>query len=147
MPGRRQVHEKVLEAPLKEVWNAWTTPEGLRGFLAPHSRIELMRGGAFEVYMDPDAPEGSRGTEGCRILSYLPRQMISFEWIAPAEYPELRKSRMRILLKVEPARGGGVMVRLIQSGWGAGEDWDDLYRHYEEMWPRVLARLADSLAS
>jgi uncharacterized protein YndB with AHSA1/START domain len=141
------VHERVLDAPLKKVWKAWTTPEGIRGFLAPEARIELMRGGAFEVFFDPEAPEGSRGTEGCRVLSYLPRQMLSFEWIAPADYPELRKTRMRILLKVEPARGGGVLVRLIQSGWGSGGDWEDLYGYYEEMWPEVLDRLADNLAS
>jgi len=147
LPGRRQVHEKVLDAPLQEVWKAWTTSEGLRRFLAADARVEMMRGGAFEVFLDPDAPEGSRGTEGCRVLSYLPRQMLSVEWIAPADYPELRKTKMRILLKVEPARGGGVLVRLIQSGWGSGDDWDDLYRHYEEMWPGVLDRLAENLAS
>jgi len=142
----RQVHEKIVNAPLSAVWNAWTTPEGIRSFLAADARIQLMRGGAFELLFDPDAPAGSRGTEGCRVLSYLPRQMLSFEWIAPADYAELRSRRMRILLKVDPASGGGVRVRLTQSGWGEGEDWEALYQHYQTMWPQVLERLADTLS-
>jgi uncharacterized protein YndB with AHSA1/START domain len=146
LPESRQVHERVVKAPLRDVWNAWTTPEGIRSFLAEDARIQLMRGGAYEVIFDPDAPKGSRGTEGCRLLSYLPGQMLSFEWIAPADYSDLRDRRMRILLKVEPAAGGGVRVRLIQSGWGEGEDWDALYGYYETMWPRALDRLAKALS-
>ena len=145
MPGKRQVHEKVVRAPLSKVWKAWTTPEGIRGFLAPEATIQMMRGGSYEIIFDPDAPEGSRGTEGCRVLSYLPRQMLSFEWRAPAGFSKLRERKMRIVLKVEPAKGGGVNVRLIHSGWGSGEAWERLYQHYMDTWPSVLDRLEASL--
>ncbi len=68
----------VVTAPRTAVWKAWTTPAGLTSFLAPAAHVELRPGGPFEIFFVPDAPQGARGSEGCRILSYLPEQMLAF---------------------------------------------------------------------
>jgi uncharacterized protein YndB with AHSA1/START domain len=55
--------ERVFEAPLKAVWEAWTTPElvkqwwGPKGFWAPSIKIDLRVGGKYTYGMH--GPEGS----------------------------------------------------------------------------------------
>ncbi|MHC4780015.1 MAG: SRPBCC family protein, partial [Planctomycetota bacterium] len=58
-----------VPAPIGDVWKAWTTSQGAATFFAPAAIIEAEVGGAYELYFMPDGPEGSRGSEGCRIHS------------------------------------------------------------------------------
>jgi uncharacterized protein YndB with AHSA1/START domain len=133
--------DTVVQATLGEVWEAWSTNGGVRSFLSPDSRIEITVGGPYELIFYPEAPEGERGTEGCRLLSYLPEQMISFEWRPPPSFPKLRKKKTRIILKMDPHPSGGVSVSLVQAGLGSGKRWDALYNYLDREWDRVLDRL------
>ena len=42
-------HEITIVAPLQEVWNAFTTTEGLKSFVAPVASIDLKVGGIWEA--------------------------------------------------------------------------------------------------
>ncbi|MEO8346768.1 MAG: SRPBCC domain-containing protein, partial [Betaproteobacteria bacterium] len=56
---------KVINAPLAEVWKAWTTAEGIESFFAVKAaKVEPVPGGAFELWFGVNNPEGSRGSEG-----------------------------------------------------------------------------------
>ncbi len=57
--------EVVLEAPLAEVWKAWTTTEGVETFFGPRAHIEATPGGPYEIYFNLGLPEGLRGSETC----------------------------------------------------------------------------------
>ena len=83
--------ELVVNASVEAVWQAWTTPQGAVTFFAPRANIQLALGGPYELYFDLDAPEGSRGSEGLRILSVLPMELLSFEWSTPPENPNVRR--------------------------------------------------------
>ena len=48
------VTEGVVEAPLDSVWAAWSTSEGLRGWLAPHAEIDLRVGGLMRTSLPSD---------------------------------------------------------------------------------------------
>jgi len=88
----RVVRKEVrVNASIEKVWKAWTTNEGATRFFAPKARIELTIGGRYELYFDLRAPKGSQGGEGCRVLSFLPMEMLSFEWNAPPEFPMVRR--------------------------------------------------------
>jgi uncharacterized protein YndB with AHSA1/START domain len=89
--GRVIRKEVKVNASVEKAWKAWTTSEGAATFFAPKARIELTLGGRYELYFDLEAPKGSQGGEGCRVLSFLPMEMLSFEWNAPPEFPEVRK--------------------------------------------------------
>ena len=47
--------EVIVPASLAEVWDGWTTAQGVATFLGPRARIELAVGGPYEIYFDPDA--------------------------------------------------------------------------------------------
>lgn len=130
--------EVVVPATLDEVWAAWTTTEGVTSFFSSHASVDLRIGGPFEIYFLLDEPYGSRGSEDCKILSYLPREMLSFEWNAPPSFGELRGMHTRVILEFEEAGAGRVRVRLSHVGWGKGAEWDRLFEYFDRAWSEVL---------
>ncbi|MDA4135485.1 MAG: SRPBCC domain-containing protein [Thaumarchaeota archaeon] len=130
-----------------EVWDAWTTVEGIRTFFAPDARLELRPGGLYEIYFDTEQPEGLKGSEGCRILSFVPSRMLSFTWGAPPRFPRARRANAQwVVIFLEPS-GGGTSVTLIELGWEDGEESDAVYRYFDRAWATVLALLARSFSS
>src|ERR1700756_5794764 len=88
-PARAVRVEATVDAPVSEVWRLWTTSQGAEEFFAQQANIELAIGGPYEIQFDPK--DETSGTKGLKILSYMPEEMISFQWNAPTEYPEVRK--------------------------------------------------------
>lgn len=135
--------EVTVNASLSEVWQAWTTPEGARTFFAPECRIELRVDGAYEMYFDPGAAPGSRGGEGLRILALQPEKMLSFNWNAPPELPEVRDQHTHVVVRFYEVDSRHTRVTLIHDGWGEGSQWDQAYAYFERAWFKaVLTRLA-----
>ena len=133
--------EVVVTAPLAQVWRSWTTSEGIKGFLGVNSKIQLDIAGPFELYFVEDAPEGQRGGETCKVLSYLPQRMLSFSWTAPPNFPDLRKKYTWVVIELQELEAGKVQVRLAHLGWGEGGNWNKLYDYFDKAWGGVLAAL------
>jgi hypothetical protein len=74
-------------------------------------------GGKYEIYFDMNKPEGSRGSEQCRILSFLPKQMLSFERKAPPSFGKLRFIYTRMVIFFEVKQPGQVTVKLHHLGF------------------------------
>lgn len=141
--GERVIAKPVtVSASLTDVWAAWTTTAGVTSFGPPQANVELRVGGPYEWYFAPKAPEGSRGSEGCRVLSFLPRQMLSFTWNAPPSIPELRGANVHthVVTQFEDLEDGRVEVSLSPLGLGEGKEWDEYYDYFTRAWPRVLTR-------
>ena len=139
--------EIVVPATLEQVWNAWTTTEGLKTFFSSEAKVELAVDGPYEIYFNLEAPYGLRGSEDCRVLSYLPMEMLSFSWNAPSEFGELRNKHTIVILQFEEVEPGKVKVVLSQLGWGKGEDWDKLYDYFDKAWSFVLGNLKKRFAA
>jgi uncharacterized protein YndB with AHSA1/START domain len=133
--------EIMVNASVSEVWKAWTTAEGAVTFFAPKANIELVIGGSYELLFDLDASAGYRGGEGLKILSFLPEEMLSFDWNAPPQYPAVREQRTWVVVQFIPFGKNRVMVRLTHLGWREGEDWDKVFQYFKRAWDIVLARL------
>ncbi len=140
--GERAINEKVtVKAGVNDVWNAWTTTEGIKSFFAPDAKIDAKVDGAFEVYMLPSAPVGSRGADDMRFLAIQDKKMISFTWNAPPSLANVRKQRTVVIVRFI-ARGDQLTdVMLHHVGWGDGEEWDKAYAYFVKAWPAVLKNL------
>ena len=90
--GRQIKKSGVINEPIDNVWWRWTTHEGLKSFFGVDNKIELKPNGSFEICFLMDNPVGLRGSERCKVLSYLPKKMLSFTWNAPPQYQEVRDS-------------------------------------------------------
>jgi len=136
---RRIEKSEVIDAPVAKVWAAWTTAEGLESFFCEHATVQLRANGKYELEMNPKAPVGQRGSEGCRILSYLPERMLSFTWNAPPSQPTMRLRRTFVVLMFTPLEGGKTKLELTHSGWRKGPEWDETYAYFDSAWGHVLA--------
>ena len=146
-PSDRVLHKHVVvKASLDAVWNAWTTSDGFHDFSGADAKIDLRVGGPFEIYWNPDKSVVERGSEGMRILSYLPKQMLSFEWNAPPSFGPLRQQRTWVVVTLKPMGKDKVDVIIDQAGWGQGNDWDKLYLYFNDAWDFVLGKLAKKFA-
>lgn len=139
--------EITVRAKIEKVWAAWTTTEGVQSFFSNNAKVELRVGGEFEIFFQMDSPVGSRGSERCRILSYLPNQMLSFEWNAPPDFGDLRNQHTHVVILFDQPQEGRVRLRLSHLGWGSGEDWDKLYDYFDRAWTMVLQWFEKSLDS
>jgi uncharacterized protein YndB with AHSA1/START domain len=143
-PTDRQIVEtRVVNASPKACWDKWATSEGVGSFLTKNSTVELRIGGPFEVYFAMQLPEGHRGSEGCKILSYLPERMLSFEWNAPPTFPEVREKRSRVVVMFDEVENG-TRVELTHLGFGSGTQWDQVHEYFTQAWPRVMDSFAAS---
>lgn len=145
----------VVHAPVEEVWKAWTTNEGLQAFLVEGSDVELKPGGPYEIYFSMSAPEGSRGSETCKVLSYLPQQMLSFEWNAPPKFEHARFRHTWVVLNFESLGAERTRVELTHLGFAehAAEhpdheaEWKEVRAYFTNAWPYVMNALVEHFAS
>ena len=139
-----------LPAAPEALWALWATEQGLKRWLVSSCRVEARIGGPYELYFQPDAPEGQRGGEGCRVLSFLPGRMLSFTWNAPPHLARTRDQRTWVVLELAPAEGGARLT-LTHTGWperawsAPGSQWPETFAYFEAAWSRVLEALAAHL--
>ncbi len=140
--------ETSIPSPVTDVWKAWTTKEGLEGFLCEHATLELRPGGPYEVLFSVEAPEGQRGSEGCQVVDVIPEKRLTFTWNSPPSLPEVRNQRTNVIVELTPSEDGReTTVRLLSIGWGTGEQWNASYRYFEAAWSTVFDWLEASFES
>jgi len=132
-PERALVIELTIPAPRAEVWKAFTTSEGLSTWLAPNATVDLRPGGDWIVHFP-----GS--TAGGTILSFVPGQEIVISALAPDKFPTVRAARTRAAFHFE-SRGNSTIVRLTQTGWQDGPEWDRAYEYLAAGNAQLLATL------
>jgi uncharacterized protein YndB with AHSA1/START domain len=128
----------IIPASVAEVWQAWTTEEGIRSFFSPECKIELRPGGAYEMYFDLDAPDGLKGSEGCVLLAIEPFSMLSFTWNAPPEIPLIRIQRTHVTIYFESVSTSQTYITLKHDGWGTGADWFSARNYFKRAWSQVV---------
>jgi len=143
---RAIVRKADVAMPIDDVWRLWTTEEGITEWLVDEAVVDLTVGGPYELYFALDSDPGQRGGEGCRVLSFLPKRMVSFTWNAPPVFPLERDKRTWVVVELEDRDGPGTHVRLThlgwpESGWSDGGRWPEVFAYFERAWTNVLAAL------
>jgi uncharacterized protein YndB with AHSA1/START domain len=131
--------DATINAPVSEVWRVWTTSTGAEEFFAQKANIHLAVGGPYEIQFDPN--DERSGTKGLKILSYAPEEMISFQWNAPPELPEVRNGGTWVVVLMQPVNAGQTHVTVEHLGWKQGQEWDTAYAHFVEGWGQMMERL------
>lgn len=118
------VAEGVVDAPVAEVWKAWTTSSGLKAWLAPHAEIELKVGGLMRTNYDEKGKLGDAGSIENRILSFEPERMLSIQVSKPpANFPfRAIASQMWTVLYFTPTAQGKTTLRIVGLGFGSDSE-------------------------
>ena len=141
---KQLVKTKIINQSVDTVWWRWTTHEGLKTFFGADNKIVLTPNGAFEIYFMLDKPTGLKGSEGCKVLSYLPKKMFSFSWNAPPQFEEVRKSDYKTWVVVEfnYISENRTEVTLHHVGWPTDERWTPVFDYFNKAWDFVLNSLS-----
>lgn len=75
----REVFHVEIDAHIDDVWQAFTTTEGLQSWVAPLADIDFKVGGKWRANYDPNGTLGDASTIENTILSYDPKRMISLK--------------------------------------------------------------------
>lgn len=135
----KRIEKSVIVAGSRaDVWKAWTTTEGAVSFFAPKANIQLEIGGSYELFFDLDQSPGLQGSEDMRILSYLPERLLSFEWNAPPQFPNVRAQRTWVVVEFNDLGRNAAEVRLTHLGWQSGDEWDQAYAYFDHAWDMVM---------
>jgi uncharacterized protein YndB with AHSA1/START domain len=113
--------ELSIPAPVHDVWEAFTTTQGLSSWLAPDVSVELKPGGDWLVKFP-----GSTG--GGTIVSFIPEKEIVINALAPDRFPQVRAARTHAVFTFT-AKGNSTLVSLSQTGWQSGAEWDAAYEY------------------
>jgi uncharacterized protein YndB with AHSA1/START domain len=124
----------TIPAPLPEVWKAFTTSEGLMTWLTPSATVDLRPGGDWLCHF----PGGSTG--GGTILSFIPQEQLVISALAPDRFPNVRAHRTTAKFSFK-AEGNATSVRLTQTGWQQGEEWNKAYEYLAAGNAQLLAML------
>jgi uncharacterized protein YndB with AHSA1/START domain len=114
----------TVPATVDQVWDAFTTVAGLTSWLAPQAAVDPRPGGKWEVSFGPGS-----STAGGTIELVQPKSLIAIAAMAPDRFPTVRRERTDAVFEFAPAGAGATTVRLAQTGWKDGPEWDQAYAY------------------
>ena len=124
--GRTIELEVTVPGTPDEVWRAIATGPGISSWYVPHT-VEEREGGSIEFTFGPGMDASGRVA-----VWDPPRRVVfdggditglAFEWL------------------VEAQDSGSCVVRLVNSGFGSGDEWDDQYDAMRDGWQIFLTNL------
>lgn len=75
----RELFETEIDASVDEIWNAFTTSDGLQSWVAPLADIDFRVGGKWRANYNKEGKLGDETTIENTILCYDPKRMISLK--------------------------------------------------------------------
>ncbi len=130
---RVQQLEMVIDAPVKNVWEAFTTDAGFASWAAPVAHVTLGNDGMIEASYSLTAKIGDPDNIRNRIVAYLPeRLLVLANDHAPAGAPfdAAAFSKIRTVLEFQDLGGGRTKVIESGVGYGDGPAFDSVYKHF-----------------
>ena len=139
----RLVHEGLVNAPLDQVWAAYTTKAGLESWMVAHAQIELKIGGTMRTRYDPKGTVDDAKAIENTILSYEPMRMLSFKVTkAPQGFPFPNAiTKMWTVVYFEAQGEKATWVRGVSMGFGN----DDESKKMREFFKRGNAATLEGL--
>src|SRR6184192_2702428 len=115
----------TIPAARSKVWQAFATSDGLSTWLTPGAVVDLRPGGEWTAHF----PGGSTG--GGTILRFTPKKQVVMSAMAPDTFPHVRAERTTADWEFR-ADGAATTVKLTQTGWKEGAEWDKAYDYLAE---------------
>ena len=119
--------EITIDAPVDAVWKALTDADELTRWFPTHARVTPGEGGAIWMCWEDHYDAESA------IEIWEPNRHLRARF--PAERPQLATDYYL------EGRGGGTVLRVVTSGFGSGEDWDEMFAGVKHGWAFELRGL------
>ena len=118
------VNEADINAPLRAVWNIWSTGEGYKAVGAAKADVDLRLGGLIRSHYKPTGVLGDEGTIVNRILAYEPQRMMAIQIDRPPKgfpFKEAWRHTWTVIAMTDLGNGR-THLRVASMGFGADEE-------------------------
>jgi uncharacterized protein YndB with AHSA1/START domain len=116
--------EAVVNAPVDQVWKAWTTADGIQTWMVARTDIDLRPGGLWRTSYTRDADLDGDAAIHHRILVVDPGRMLAFQTVkTPKTFPfptAIRKTWT--IVYFDSADGGRTVVTVRMLGYDEDEE-------------------------
>ena len=129
----RLVHEAIVDAPVDDVWAAFTTKAGQESWNVAHAEIDLQVGGKMLTHYDAKGAIGDPNTIENTILSFDAPRMISIRATKPPEKFPFKEALKKMWTVVYFERAGErqTKVTVVSQGFGDDEDSKTMRGHFD----------------
>jgi uncharacterized protein YndB with AHSA1/START domain len=136
--------EGFINAPLGEVWQLFTSVEGLRRAGAAQAEVELKIGGVIRTHRDPKGKLGDDETTVQRILAFDPQRMLALRFEqTPLSLPGRDAASDTWRVMYFAAAGDGMThIRIVGLGFHDAAASQALRKHLDVTHRTMLAQLA-----
>ena len=132
--GERSIQLSIdVPATPHDAFTAFTTSDGFSSWAVPIAKVEFRIGGYIEASYDPNAKIGDPGNIKNAIVAYVPDRILVIHNVqAPAEFADQELFQRTVtIIEFTALEPGRTRVTITNAGYGAGERFDTLYRHFE----------------
>jgi len=113
--------ETIVPVSVQDVWDAWTTSDGLKEWIAPVVAIDLRVGGVISTNYEKTARIGDAGTIRLPIINYIERELITLKVQLNDSFTQKVRRQDQTLQKIVQIvdlRNGETKGCLIDGGMG-----------------------------
>ena len=123
----------VVPATRQQVWDAFTTTEGIRAWMVPVAHADYRVGGAFETSYRPDAKLGDPTNIKNRYLAYLPLRMLAIQAVqSPPSFPHRELlADLATVIELDAVDATHVRVTVSMVGYKPGAGYDAIYGFFQ----------------
>lgn len=142
------VQTAEFDAPIADVWAAYTTGEGWEAWAAPRAEVDLRAGGTIRTQYVPGAEIGDPGTNTLHIVNYVPQRLLTLRAELADNWPEVMKEDdgklMNVIVFETPAPD---RTRVLSYGVGYRDlpAYDDLMKFFIPANEKLLLKLQEHL--
>lgn len=131
--GGVQECSAVIDAPVAEVWKAFSTSEGFVKWAVPVTHIDFRVGGIMESSYSTDAKIGVSDTIKNEIVSFIPEHLLVIHNVhVPKGAPFIPEliDHIRTIFRFEDLGGGKTRVTATGIGYLPGPGYDTMFGHF-----------------
>jgi uncharacterized protein YndB with AHSA1/START domain len=122
-----------VPASAHDVFDAFATSEGFRSWAVPVANVQLKIGGFMESSYDASATLGNPGNIKNQIVAYVPDRLLVIRNVqAPPGFVNQELfARTVTVIEFVALSPKSTRVTLTNAGYGPGEGFAEVYRHFE----------------
>ncbi|HEY2682641.1 MAG TPA: SRPBCC domain-containing protein [Steroidobacteraceae bacterium] len=122
-----------VPASAHDVFQAFATSDGFSSWAVPIAKVDLKIGGFIEASYDASVPLGSPSNIKNQIVAYLPDRLLVIRNVQapPGFVDQTLFARTVTIIELHSLGERSTRVTLTNAGYGPGEGFADVYRHFE----------------
>jgi len=136
-----------IDSDIETIFSHLIDSDLIMEWLCPKAIIEPKVGGKYELYWSPSDPDPTiDSTHGCSILALDRPYMLNIEWLGTAEqkyFMNYTDPLTNVTFILYPLSNKSTKISLIHTGWQEGDEWDEAYGYYNNVWYNALKALKE----